>query len=84
MKISIPDDYHDTLRTLACFSKLAVHDVTVWNDHVQDVERFAARLKDTEAPRLNDFINLLRRPVESANPKCRHCPQRLLSANASV
>ena len=38
MKISILDDYYDTLRTLQCFSKLAGHDVTIWNDHVQDVD----------------------------------------------
>ena len=38
MKVSILDDYFDTLRTLACFSKLAGHDVTIWNDHVQDVD----------------------------------------------
>jgi D-3-phosphoglycerate dehydrogenase len=37
MRISILDDYFDTLRTLDCFSKLAGHGVTVWNDHVQDV-----------------------------------------------
>ena len=49
MKISILDDYHDTLRTLACFGKLADHDVTVWNDHVQDVDALASRLQDTEA-----------------------------------
>ena len=49
MKISILDDYHDTLRTLACFSKLARHDVTIWNDHVQDVDTLAERLKDAEA-----------------------------------
>jgi D-3-phosphoglycerate dehydrogenase len=49
MKISILDDYHDTLRTLACFSKLAGHDVKIWNDHVQDVDALAGRLKDTEA-----------------------------------
>ncbi len=36
MKISILDDYFDTLRTLPCFRKLDGHDVTVWNDHVQD------------------------------------------------
>jgi D-3-phosphoglycerate dehydrogenase / 2-oxoglutarate reductase len=48
MKISILDDYHDTLRTLPCFQKLAGHDVTVWNDHVQDLDRLAERLKDTE------------------------------------
>lgn len=48
MKISILDDYHDTLRTLPCFSKLAGHDVTIWNDHVQDVDALAERLRDTE------------------------------------
>src|SRR5258706_14140436 len=35
MKVSILDDYHDTLRTLNAFSKLAGHEVTIWNDHVQ-------------------------------------------------
>jgi D-3-phosphoglycerate dehydrogenase len=48
MKISILDDYHDTLRTLRCFSKLEGHDVTIWNDHVQDVGSLADRLGDTE------------------------------------
>jgi len=48
MKISILDDYHDTLRTLACFSKLAGHEVTIWNDHVQDVDTLALRLRDAE------------------------------------
>jgi D-3-phosphoglycerate dehydrogenase len=48
MKISILDDYFDTLRTLACFRKLDGHDVTVWNDHTQDIDTLAARLKDTE------------------------------------
>lgn len=49
MKVSILDDYHDTLRTLPCFSKLAGHEVTIWNDHVQDTAALAERLKDTEA-----------------------------------
>jgi D-3-phosphoglycerate dehydrogenase len=48
MKITILDDYHDTVRTLACFSKLAGHDVTIWNDHVQDVDALAQRLRDAE------------------------------------
>ena len=41
MKVSILDDYFDTLRTLDCFAKLAGHDVTIWNDHVQDVDVLA-------------------------------------------
>jgi len=49
MKISILDDYDDTLRTLACFQKLKGHDVEIWNDHVQDIDILAQRLKDTEA-----------------------------------
>src|SRR5688572_8449084 len=49
MKITILDDYHDTVRTLKCFGKVAGHDVTIWNDHVQDLEPLAQRLKDTEA-----------------------------------
>src|SRR5262249_39151717 len=48
MKISVLDDYHDTVRTLQCFSKLAGHDVTIWNDHVQDTDTLAERLSDTE------------------------------------
>jgi D-3-phosphoglycerate dehydrogenase len=49
VKISILDDYFDTLRTLDCFAKLDGHDVTVWTDHVQDVDVLAERLADTEA-----------------------------------
>jgi D-3-phosphoglycerate dehydrogenase len=49
MRITILDDYFDTLRTLDCFNKLAGHQVTIWNDHVQEVEALAERLQDTEA-----------------------------------
>ena len=49
MKISILDDYHDTLRTLECFKKLSGHEIKIWNDHVQDVDALAERLRDTEA-----------------------------------
>src|SRR5262245_32457008 len=48
VKISILDDYVDTLRALACFRKLDAHEVTVWNDHTQDLDTLAIRLKDTE------------------------------------
>ena len=48
MKIAILDDYFDTVRTLPCFGRLAGHDVTVWNDHVQDDDALVDRLKDTE------------------------------------
>jgi len=49
MKITILDDYFDTLRTLPCFRKLDGHHVKIWNDHVQETDALAARLSDTEA-----------------------------------
>ncbi len=49
MKISILDDYFDTLRTLDCFTKLDGHEVTIWNDHVQELDALAERLRDTQA-----------------------------------
>jgi D-3-phosphoglycerate dehydrogenase / 2-oxoglutarate reductase len=48
VKVSILDDYFDTLRSLRCFQKLNEHEVQVWNDHVQDADALAARLADTE------------------------------------
>ncbi len=49
MKIAILDDYFDTLRHLPCFAKLHGHEVTVWNDHAQDTDVLAERLRDAEA-----------------------------------
>jgi D-3-phosphoglycerate dehydrogenase len=49
MKITILDDYFDTLRTLDCFAKLNGHEVEVWNDHLQDIDALATRLRETEA-----------------------------------
>ena len=49
MRITILDDYFDTLRTLPCFRKLDGHQIDIWNDHVQETEALAERLKDTEA-----------------------------------
>jgi len=49
MRISILDDYFDTLCRLPCFGKLTGHEVTVWNDHAQEVDVLAERLHETEA-----------------------------------
>jgi D-3-phosphoglycerate dehydrogenase / 2-oxoglutarate reductase len=48
VRIAILDDYFDTLHTLPCFARLAPFDVTIFDDHVQDVDRLAARLADVE------------------------------------
>ena len=49
MKVSILDDYFDTLRTLPCFRKLDGHEVEIWNDHVDDVDDLTDRLRETQA-----------------------------------
>lgn len=49
MKVHILDDWFDTLRTLKSFSMLDGHEVTVWNDHVEDVDVLSERLAEAEA-----------------------------------
>ena len=76
MKISILDDYHDTLRTLDCFRKLAGHEVKIWNDHVQDVDTLARRLRDTEALVLIRERTQIRAPLLERLDKLRLISQR--------
>jgi D-3-phosphoglycerate dehydrogenase len=76
MKISILDDYHDTLRTLACFDKLSGHNVTIWNDHVQDDDTLANRLRDTEVLVLIRERTKIRTPLLERLPNLRLISQR--------
>ena len=78
LKISILDDYFDTLRTLECFKKLAGHDVTVWNDHVQKVEELAIRLNNTEV------LVLIRERTEIRAPLLERLPNLKLISQRSV
>ena len=76
MKISILDDYHDTLRRLDCFKKLSGHEVRIWNDHVQDVDALAERLQDTEALVLIRERTEIRAPLLNKLDKLRLISQR--------
>jgi D-3-phosphoglycerate dehydrogenase len=78
MKVSILDDYHDTLRTLDCFKKLSGHDVEVWTDHVQEVDVLAERLRETEA------LVLIRERTEIRAPLLRRLPRLRLISQRSV
>ena len=49
MKVAILDDYFDTLRTLPCFGKLVEHEVTIFTDHVQELEPLVQRLRPFDA-----------------------------------
>ena len=76
MKVAILDDYHDTLRALECFGKLAGHEVRVWNDHLQDTDGLAARLKDAEALVLIRERTRIGAPLLERLPKLRLISQR--------
>lgn len=76
MNITILDDYHDTVRTLPCFARLAGHDVTIHNDHLQDTDALAARLRDTEALVLIRERTKIRTPLLERLPKLRLISQR--------
>jgi D-3-phosphoglycerate dehydrogenase / 2-oxoglutarate reductase len=78
MKISILDHYFDTLRTLSCFRKLDGYEVEIWNDHVDDVDTLAARLKDTEA------LVLIRERTKITEPLLERLPELRLISQRSV
>lgn len=78
MRVSILDDYFDTLRTLNCFDKLLGHDVTVFNDHVQGVDQLAERLHDCEA------LVLIRERTEIRAPLLERLPDLRLISQRSV
>jgi D-3-phosphoglycerate dehydrogenase / 2-oxoglutarate reductase len=78
MKISILDDYHDTLRTLDCFRKLKGHQVEIWNDHAQNVDVLAERLRDT------DTLVLIRERTKIQAPLLERLPRLRLISQRSV
>ena len=84
MRISILDDWHDTLRTLDCFAKLAGHDVTIFNDHVQDDAVLTQRLADTEALVLIRERTQIRAPLLERLPKLRLISQRSVYPHIDV
>jgi D-3-phosphoglycerate dehydrogenase / 2-oxoglutarate reductase len=78
MKISILDDYFDTLRTLPCFRKLDGHEVTIWTDHTQDVDTLAERLKGAEV------LVLIRERTEIREPLLERLDALRLISQRSV
>src|SRR3954468_9713348 len=76
MKISILDDYFDTLRTLDCFEKLKGHDVTIHTDAVQDVDALAERLRETEVLVLIRERTQIREALLERLPKLKLISQR--------
>ena len=84
LQITVLDDYHDTLRTLACFRKLEGHDVAIWRDHVDDVDALAARLSNAEAIVLIRERTEIRAPLLQRLPKLRLISQRSVYPHIDV
>src|SRR6201995_1324794 len=84
VKISVLDDYFDTIRTLECFKKLDGNDVKIWNDHVQDVDKLAERLADTEALVLIRERTQIRTPLLEKLPKLKLISQRSVYPHIDV
>ena len=70
MKISILDDWFDTLRTLPSFSKLAGHEVEIWKDHVEDLDVLASRLAQTQVLVLIRERTAIREPLIERRRAC--------------
>ena len=71
MKVTVLDDWQNTIRTLPSFSKMRGHDVTVWNDHTKDVDELAKRLEDAEAVTLLRERTPIRAPLIERLDKLR-------------
>jgi D-3-phosphoglycerate dehydrogenase len=78
MRIAILDDYFDTIRGLPCFSKLRTHEVTIFNDHVDELDVLAERLRDFEA------IVLIRERTAMPGPLLERLPALQLISQRSV
>jgi D-3-phosphoglycerate dehydrogenase len=84
VKVSILDDYFDTVRALPRFSKLAAFDVAVWNDHVEDTDRLAERLADTDVLVLIRERTAIRQPLLERLPKLKLISQRSVYPHIDV
>jgi len=78
VKVHILDDWFDTLRTLPSFALLEDHDVTIWNDHIEDVDKLAERLNSAEA------LVLFRERTPITAPLLRALPHLKLISQRSV
>lgn len=84
VNIAILDDYQNAVRHLACFSKLAGHNVTIWNDHITGTDALADRLKDTEALVLIRERTPIRTPLIERLSKLRLISQRSVYPHIDV
>ena len=78
MRITVLDDYLDTVRTLKCFDKLAGHEVTVINDRITDQDELVKRLAHAEV------LVLIRERTELDRSLIERLPELRLISQRSV
>jgi D-3-phosphoglycerate dehydrogenase len=79
MRVVIPDDYQDCVRHLACFPKLAAHEVTIFNDTVHDPDALVQRLANAQA------VVLTRERTAISDALLQRLPQlRIISQTGKV
>ena len=76
MRLAILDDWFDTLRGLDCFARLAGIDVTVFNDHLADIDALAARLQPFDGLVLFRERTAIPRALVAALPNLKLISQR--------
>ncbi len=84
MRVAILDDWFDTLRTLPCFDKLSAHEVTVFHDHVEDVDVLASRLAEFEVLVLIRERTEIRAPLLERLTRLRLISQRSVFPHIDV
>jgi len=68
LKIAILDDYADGFRQLACYKRLAAHEVVVFHDTETDPVKLAERIGDAEAVLLTQQRSLFPRALVERVP----------------
>lgn len=78
LNVHILDDWFDTLKRLASFSRLADHAVTVWTDHIENVDVLADRLQQA------DVVVLFRERTPATSALIERLPKLRLISQRSV
>jgi len=84
MKVAILDDYFDTIRQLPCYAKLDAHDLTIFTDHVDDLDVLAARLRGFEVIVLIRERTAMRAALLERLPALRLISQRSVYPHIDV
>ena len=84
IRVSILDDYFDTLHTLPASPSWRRSTSTIWNDHVEDVDVLAERLEDSRSAGSDPRADENPRAAAERLPKLRLISQRSVYPHIDV